>query len=217
MVSPTAENVARIEMKYLDSNGQNMSNVFHAHDPAGWDYTKLTALAGGFVSWWDTELSDLACSAVSLVQVVATDLTSLAGARAILTLTTPSPGTITDPLLPNNVTVAIEQVTAVRGRGVQGRYFMPGLAESQVSGDFIDGTVLSNIIAASDALLTILAALDGSPELVVLHRVVGGVKLLAQTWDAVQRFAATDRTIDSMRTRLPNHKKHKRKVVSPIP
>lgn len=211
--SPTAENVARVEMDYLDDKGQNMSNIFHAHDPAGWDYTKLVALAGGFVSWWDTDLSPIASNKVSLIRVIATDLTSLDGARAILSLTVPSPGGSTDPLLPNNVTIAVEGVTAKRGRGVQSRFFMPGLPESAVSGDFIDGAVLSSIIAAADQLLTILAALDGSPELVVLHRVVGGVKLLAQTWDAIQRFTATDTTIDSMRTRLPGHKKHKRIIV----
>lgn len=206
---PVAPNVARVQMVMQDANGQLIENVMHAYASAGWGAVNMDSLAQIFIDWWTASVAPLVASSLSLIEVIVTDLTSLNNERVTKQVSPAVPGTLASPQLPNNVTWAVKADIGKRGRGRAGRVFVPGLGEAEATLDAINGATATSWVGALNALIPLVAANSNTPELVVLHRIVDGVKLLTQTHDAIRNFVASDLTLDSMKNRLFGHKKHK--------
>jgi hypothetical protein len=187
--------------------------VFNVHRDTDWDLAGLQELAEAFATWRDSDAAPLQSDQLNLNQIIATDLTSLDGRRFVLNLDN-LPGELVSPAMPNNVTIAFKADSGKRGRGVNGRTFVVGLTEDQCAGDTCVSATAVDWITALNNLIGVVAALTGSPELVVLHRIVDGVILTEQTWDAIQTYSGADIYLDSQRDRLPGHKKHKRTTPS---
>lgn len=206
-------NIVQVQMIYT-CGGELVENVYHAHKDSAWDLTTLGALAAAFVSWETSEAAPLRSEQVSLVRVVATDLTSLTSGRVDTQLVTTVDGGVVSPVLPNNATWAVKQNIGERGRGRNGRTFWIGLAENQVIGNQIDTTVGDSIQSALNALITDVGAAVAGAALGVMHRPPGDPPTGSATFTPTQNFTYTDQLIDSQRDRLPGHKRHKRRVIT---
>jgi len=211
----TAPNTVAVQMFYT-VGGEIVENVYHAHKDSAWDLTSLGALAAAFVSWETSDAADQRSEQVSLIRVVATDLTDLTSGRVDNKLVAPVDGTIVSPALPGNVTWAVKQNIGERGRGRNGRTFWIGLAETQVIGNIIDTATANSIQTALNALITDIPAAVPGAALGVMHRPPGDPPIGEATFSPTQSFTYTDLFVDSQRDRLPGHKRHK-KPATPTP
>lgn len=201
--------VAQVQLKYL-LGGNNLQNDFMVSGEDDWTVESLTDLIAVFAGWAGTAGADVQSEDIQLIEIIATDLTSLDSPRVASRTDLPIAGTVDSQALPANATWAIIFQTAKRGRGRQGRIFFCGLAENQVDGNQVDGTVAGEILSAYDDLKSLVNAGPNGAELVIGHSVVDGVHLATGTTDPVIAITYTDLVVDSQRDRLPGHKKHKR-------
>lgn len=213
MVYQPARGVAEIRMKYL-LDFETAENVYHVEhgslDP--WPLADLEDLASTFEAWETSDASVVRTASASLIEVVVTDLTSLTTQRVTRAVSPVITGAIGGDSLPNNATIAIKADINNRGRGKSGRVFWVGLAESQVTANHINTAAGDAIVLALNNLRADVLALDPAYHMVVVHRVIDGVRPAEADWSAIASFSLTDQTIDSQKNRLPNHKRHKRAV-----
>lgn len=211
MVYQPVRGVAEIRMRYL-LDFENAENVFHVEhgslDP--WPLADLEDLASTFEAWESTDGSTARSVSAHLIEVVVTDLTSLTTQKVTRAVSPDIPGAIGGDSLPNNATLAVKADINNRGRGKSGRVFWVGLAESQVTANTINTAARDAIVLALNNLRADVLALDPAYHMVVVHRVVDGVRPAEADWSAIASFSVTDNTIDSQKNRLPNHKRHKR-------
>lgn len=211
MVNQPALGIVEVREQFL-YDGERCENVYHVKhgtvDP--WDLVDMEDLASVFADWEDATASLLRPTDVQAVNIVVSDLTSLNAQRMTRPLVPAINGAVTDDSLPNSATVAVKFDTHDRGRGRNGRQFWIGLAENQVSANTILPATRDAIIAALEALSAAITALDASYHLVVLHRIVNGIRPPQADWSQVFSFAMADLTVDSQKNRLPNHKRRKR-------
>lgn len=215
MAGQPVPGVAEIRMTYVQEN-QNVENVYHvARDSGTWSKAELTTLADGFIGWESATAKALRASTVQLIEVVATDLTSLGGYRIVEPVTPPVQGTHDGEPLPSNVTVAVHADIGIRGHGVSGRVFWIGLTATMCSGDSIDPVPATAVESALVDLITMVAGLDASWHLSTVHRQIGGVRPPTGTYTHIRDFNFSDFTLDSQKLRLPGHKKHRKKRPTP--
>jgi hypothetical protein len=110
------------------------------------------------------------------------------------------------------VTCAIKHNTGVRGRGRQGRSFWIGMTETMYTANTIETVTVTAITAAMLALMNDVISLDPDYKLVVTHRQVDGVPLTVGTTSEILSFDIADAILDSQRTRLPGHKRNRRRT-----
>lgn len=210
MAGQLVPGVAEVRMQY-SSDTEKCENVFHVeHGASSWSEADLEALATVFLTWEDTVAKLARNNSTSLVQIVATDLTSLAGFRFILAPDIPIVGTLGGDSSPNNVTIAIHADIGTRGRGKSGRAFWIGIAENQTDKDRIS-TAAGGIV--EDAMNNLRFHVEGHDPawfMCVPHRVVGGVRPPTVSYTNIRGWNLVDFTLDSMKLRLPGHKKHKK-------
>lgn len=207
-----APKVARFEMKYQIA-GALLENVFHARSTAGsWDSTTLDAVEAAFVAWFSATGNQWVSDQMSLYEIIATDLTSLAGIRRVYPISPPLDGNISSPPLPTNATFAVKANIGTRGRGQNGRTYWPSLSVDQVTVDQLNKTNADQIVAALNTLRTSIAAVTGCDGLCIPHFMVAGVRPPSVGNSLVTSYSYSDLYVDSQRDRLPLHKKHKRKV-----
>lgn len=205
--------VCRFELKYrtLDTT---MENVFYARtSDAIWSETSIDDVSEAIQTWETDHAQPIRASGYGLYEIVATDLTSLFGIRKAYSFV-PIVGALADPM-PANVCIAVKADIGRRGRGTAGRTFWLGLAQSQMESVDSIGTISGGlIVSALNALKDAVAGITPIEGLCVPHFVVGGVRPPSVQADIVVQYILSDFTTDSMRDRLPNHKKHKRPPVA---
>lgn len=211
MVYQPVRGVAEVRMRYLldTENAENIYHVDHGSlDP--WPLADLEDLASTFENWEDTTAQPVRTSAASLIEIIVTDLTSLTTQRVTRAVSPALVGAVGGDSLPNNATIAIKADINNRGRGKSGRVFWVGLSESQVTANHINTAAGDGLVAALTGLRAAVLALDAAYHMVIVHRVINGVRPAEADWSAIASFSLTDTTIDSQKNRLPNHRRHKR-------
>lgn len=210
MTAQTVPGVAEVRMQYV-SDSQSCENVYHVeHGLTGWSLTDLETLAGLFETWEDTVAKTHRTNGTSLINIITTDLTSLAGFRIVTPPVAPIVGTGGTHPQPNNVTLAVHADIGTRGRGKSGRVFFIGLDETFITGDTVSNAEGDAIVNDLDALLANIVGHDPTWHMCVPHRVVAGVKPPVVGYTDVRDWGLSDFTVDSQKLRLPNHKKHKK-------
>lgn len=197
--------------------GQNVNNVFHVQKGTSiWNETDMDTIAGIFQTYFVDHASSNMSSALTLVGKTLVDLTSLNGIRKVYGEDTPPAGNLTGDALPANVTFAIKLNAQNRGRGVNGRIFWPGLAEAQVAGNQLNSADADAIKGHIDWLIgQIISAGPAGAVLCVLSKWENGVWRASGIGREVTSATYSDLTIDTQKLRLPNHRKAKKKVVTP--
>lgn len=202
-----APNVVEIVLNFQGEN-QDMVNVFHAHYAVRPTFADLQTLGDEIIDWQATYLAPRRSNQVYFNSVRLTDLTDQNTAPVIRQPANAVPGGFAGDWLPFNSTWCVKWLSAGRGRGKQGRTFHVGLAEGQVNGNYVRNDEAAAILNAYNQLR--LMVTDGADrQLVILHRTSGGSTLPEATFTPVVGVGASDNTIDSQRTRLPNHKRRR--------
>lgn len=205
----------QVDMKYV-RDAQEVRNVFHIFKETAdhWDVPMINAVLDYFEDTFWPAVKTLLPADISLMEFVGTDLTDLDGYRVVRPISPAQPGTGADPGCPNNISLAVRLGAQNRGRGVNGRFFIPALMESQVTGNRVEAGTVAAWCAALGAIITGIQALDGSPDWVVLSRYLNGAKRVAGFVRPILNVACSDLYVDSQKLRLPFHKKHKKETPS---
>lgn len=204
--------VAEIRMMYT-LEGERCENVLHVlNNAGGWTIPTLLDLGATFVDWESATGKAQRSSGTFLDQVTVTDLTSLGSSRVTVPVVPAIAGTHDGSPAPNNVTCAIKHNTGVRGRGRQGRSFWIGMTETMYTANTIETASVTAIAAAMLALMNDVISLDPDYKMVVTHRQVDGVPLLVGNTSEILSFDIADAILDSQRTRLPGHKRNRRRA-----
>lgn len=195
------ENCLQVEMVFIQ-DGQYVENVYHVQRGDVWDAATAATVLAAFKSWWDTNLKAKVHAAVSLFEIVGTDLTSSSSGRYLYTTGLPEAGTNTGTPLPNNVTVAVKWATLHRGRSFQGRTYHIGLPEQDVSGNRLTSGAQAGYITAYNTLPSTVHTADASSNLVVLSRFTNHAPRSAGVTTPIAS-ANINQVVDSQRRRLP--------------
>jgi hypothetical protein len=209
--------VVEVREQFLYS-GERVENVYHvAHssiDP--WNLVDMEDLASAFADWEDATASTHRPTSVQAVNIVVSDLTSLNALRLNRPLTPVINGALLQDSLPNNATIAVKLDTHDRGRGRNGRIFWIGLGEGQVAENELLPAARDDILSSMEALRTAIQTLNAAYHLVVVHRVIHGVRPAQADYSQVYSFSMADLVIDSQKNRLPFHRRHKKRT-TPTP
>lgn len=182
-------------------NGQSCVNTFYARKADGYDQTELEALATAVDNWVDTTFKLVMPTSWIYTGTTARGLTSSIdliaenndGAGA---------GENGPSTAPNNKALAVKRRTANTGRGARGRvYLAPPADLNMEDNNTVDETFVTSVETVLNGFRSAIATVDWTE--VILHRVAAGVPLEAALALTVIEYVVVDRTIDSMRRRLP--------------
>lgn len=216
MAHQDCPNIAQVTIE-MEADGQRIFNDYFFERPAGWSAGDMQALANDFRSEWQSNMLGFYAATVSMIRVVAVDLTSLTTERAVDSFSPGENGSSASAATPNNVCWALTKSTGTRGRGQQGRIFVGPLIETAVTANQISETYANEYLAALQIVLDgAILGLTGAYHCVLsryhgvdvnhkpIPRAVGiGLRVLALTY--------TNLDTDSQRDRLPGHKRHKKR------
>lgn len=194
-----AERVIRVEPIYT-YDGQVVQNVLYYQTDPTPDAIELTAFAAQWVTQWQAGIRASQPTNVSLNTLKVTSLDSESAPGIEYTTGLPLAGTATGTGLPNNVTVAVRYLTALRGRSYRGRSFHIGIRATDVTLNQITTTFQTNLRAAYILMLNV--ATTQSYFQGVLSRYAAGV-LRAEGQFTDITAVQVERVIDSQRRRLP--------------
>lgn len=203
----------KVELRHL-IDGQNVWNTFYAQCPSEPDATEIEEMLLAAQTYWHANWASEFGAGVTLQEIVGTSLTSLDGARVVLSVSPPDVGTNIADVLPLNATIAIKRSVGHRGKGRSGRVYWPQLREDQVSGDRVNGTELDGIVNKCEGMG---AAIAGAGPDITLDCVAHQSGSHAGTSEPIITYSASDDYIDSQRDRLPRHKRHKKPRTPSVP
>lgn len=195
-------NTAEATMVYSGPDNNRMVNVYHFRRPLeGWDPDSLGALGEALLTWERDvarahRSNQIRCLGVECRDLSMQDsfLVSVAAIPAIV-------GAIVQGVLPANVTLAVSFRTPFAGRSFRGRAYWIGLAEGDVSGDFVSQGRGNGIAGAYTVLMNDVAPSVGA-ELVVVSRYANGAPRAAGVATTVTSVGLTDFRVDTQRRRL---------------
>jgi hypothetical protein len=140
------------------SNGEKCENVYHVLQDVPWTEPEMSALAGRFITWWDTEWRAHVPPSVSLINVVIKNLEGITAPGIELSTGLPHAGTDgARDQTPNNVTLAISWHTALRGRSYRGRTYHIGMESIQCLTGIVSPADIALFVARYTALITDIA------------------------------------------------------------
>ncbi len=132
-----APNIVRVVVNWL-LDEQILANVFHVDANATVTDVLIDAIMDVFQDWLGDFIVTALSEDISATGLEGKDLTAETGLLIERQFTTPFPGEVATPALPNNVALCITLFTDLAGRSYRGRSYMPGLGESQVVLSSID-------------------------------------------------------------------------------
>lgn len=200
MAFQSAPDCAEILLRAV-RGGQNCFNTFYVKFGTPYDQADLDALSSAFDAWVGASWLPLQAGNYEYVGTTVRGLTS---SIDLISEDNTSAGAGGAGLgeFSNNASLAVKRRSAYTGRGARGRIFLP---PPPASARFDDNTVTTTFAAAIEAALNALEPVFtplGAFE-VILHRVAAGVPLPLAVAYGVVEYVVVDRTIDSMRRRLP--------------
>lgn len=178
-------------------------NVFGVRKRAGGTLSiaDLQIIAGAMVGWEDTVAQPGRSNGVRMTEIYVRALDEQNAPVWIQSINPPLVGGQASPALPFNVTLAVKFTTGFAGRSFRGRHYWIGLAEGQVTGDFVISTAADNIRGFLDTLRT--QDLDAiGYDLVILSRQHNGVPRVTGVATTVTGVSLTDYRVDTQRRRL---------------
>lgn len=205
-------NVVKVQINWKNEFSDFM-NTFYVHAVNAITEALLDALWASVETWLNTYWQPIATDRVGVISATLTDLTSLNGRRKVYTPANPIRGGLNEEPMPANVTVAVKASVGHRGRGKNGRMFWVGLTETQVAGDTLRGGFDATLLTAMQGLKTVVEGTAGFDHIVIPHFVVGGIRPPIVQTENLEAYQLTDSFTDSQRDRLPNHRKHKRRII----
>lgn len=192
-------NVAAFQLVF-NQDGQIIENTFNLKHEAGWDVTTLVAACDALKAWWNTSARPQVATNVSLTKIIATDLASESAPGIDYTAGLPIVGDGGESGLPNNVTVVVKWLTALRGRSYRGRTYHIGLRPGLITASHLTGAASTQLTTVYTAYLVGLPTDDFIP--VVCSRRQDNAWLTTGISTEIVGFSINS-TLDSQRRRLP--------------
>ena len=189
----------RVEPVYR-YDSQVVENVLHYKYEVPVNEDELAEFAEEWYQLWNSNVRAWQPTNVILDKIKVTDLSSEFAPGIEYAAGMPTAGLLTGVGLPNNVTVAVRYVTALRGRSYRGRSFHIGVRNTDTTLNQITTTFQSGLDAAYTAMLNV-----STTQLyvqTVVSRYQGGALRLEGVSTPITAVTV-DRTIDSQRRRLP--------------
>lgn len=195
--------VAEVVVNYT-LDGEPMVNVFHFRQtpPAPWSAANLVSLATGVRQAVNTHIMPQLSSAAAVTVVSARDLDSEGGAQGVAPVSTPFAGSKVGDCLPNNVALCITLRTARVGRSYRGRFYLPGIAESDSVGSRLTAPAQTAFDTAIVSFLAAMQALTPGDWAVLSRRNQGALRPVGLA-EPVTAAVRRDAVLDSQRRRLP--------------
>ena len=135
----------------------------------------LNALSQAARQWWTVgQGKGVAGVNISLLRVVATDISVEGGQQSVDAVGLPLAGTVASDNLPANCAIVTTMRTSRIGRSYRGRLYWPFVTESNVTGNTIIAGHVTGMLAATSDLVTRLDAAGGT--VAVLSRRNGGAE-----------------------------------------
>lgn len=194
--------VAQLEL-IMSWDTQRIENVLHYTKAGGYQLDDLGILAEALITAWGLGPRGSMSSAVTLLEVRATDLSAQNGPAVTITTGLPLAGLITStPSLPNNVAIVMTKRTPLRGRSFRGRLYHPGLVEGEVVNNQVVSGRVTGLLNSYNSLIEITDIESDVNQMVVVSRYANNAPRVTGVATPVFNFT-TDGMIDSMRRRLP--------------
>lgn len=187
-------------------------NDIHFWRPDG-DITTLTVqfLASGLFTAWSTNLVPLMSDDVTFLSVRCFDLTLPDGPFGETSSAGIEGGS--GNAEPNNVCISVKKSTGARGRSQRGRIFWGGIPTTGVSENNLTPDYAANLLAAlnNNFAGTGVPVENWTPVVVSTQHL--GAPRPTGVFLEIQEWVLVDTVVDSYRTRLPGHRRRKKKVV----
>lgn len=197
---PVAKTVEAEIRMLLD--GQKVENTLYFRYLTVPTPANLDALGAALLDWWETSYATLVTPETTVREIYLTSLDTETSPAATVVPAAPLAGTIESSILPNNASFCVSFRTASRGRSFRGRNYIAGLAASGVVNNTLEEAYVTNIVNAYTALLTVAFGLSNIWS--VVSRFSGNAPRVAGVTTNITTVVAVDRTVDSMRRRLPS-------------
>ena len=189
----------RVAMEF-DLDGEPVFNIYHITTSDPITTVKLTSIAQLFIDWWSSDLKARISDEMSLISVTAHNYNEANGEKIYLPVSPAVPGGSASPSLPNNCALVVSHKTALTGRSYQGRTYLAGISESQVTRSYIDSAAAGLMVGVFLALDTDLTTANSA--LVVASFVSNQAPRAVGVATPVDSFGVSLR-MDSQRRRLP--------------
>lgn len=189
----------RIAVEY-NWNGKVVVNIYHVTTTDPITTIKLETIANVFKDVFTASLMSFISEQISLSSVSALNLDVPNGERVIVPVVPTVPGSYTGDSVSNNVASVVSLKTALTGRSFQGRSYMSGIPEAEVSQNDLGTTIIVGIGNAFVALTGGLTAVDAI--LSVASFRAAGVPRGEGVATPVDSFFINKR-VDTQRRRLP--------------
>jgi hypothetical protein len=194
-----ASQILRTTVEYL-LDGQILANVFHIDANEAIDAVVTNAILDVVEAWVETQMMAVSSSDLEATGLVGRDLTTISGGLVERPFSTPVPGAIGSPSLPNNVAVCVTLFTDLAGRSYRGRSYMPGIPESYVTLSGISSMLAGDYAGVFIDLVDTLST--AGYELVVTSFQTGLAPRVAAVSTPITSVGVNT-TVDSQRRRLP--------------
>lgn len=125
MASVPVADVAEIELRYL-WDGQQVEQTLYALFDGAIGVEDLNSLNSAVHNWWSNSLATGLSAAITLGEIVSTDLTTSTGVQSTLVISPAEAGHVNSEAVPNNVAIVVSLLTSHRGRSFRGRSYVPG-------------------------------------------------------------------------------------------
>src|SRR5437867_4645829 len=199
-------NTALVEVRVI-VNGQKCESTLWMEHATAIDATALGAIGIAVRDWYIAGPMTIQTSALQLIEVVSTDMTTATGLQDVSVPSSPTFGGSTANAVPNNVTMSISFRTGTRGRSFRGRNYVLGMTEDQIAGNQVVAGLSALWVGHYEDLIGVAA--DAGWTWVVASRFSGvdpttGEPIPRSTGitTPVTTVLAVDDNIDSARRRL---------------
>jgi len=177
-------------------------NVIGFKKPAGGiTSADMNTLKNLYTAWEEAEGNAERSDNIRLTNVYIRDLTTQNGNVLDFPVNPPINGSIAGAILPMHTTIAVKLTTGLAGRAYRGRIYHIGLAEGDVTGDFITNA-RGNAIRDAYAALRSQVIANGTWQMVVISRQLNSVPRVVGVGTPVTQLVLTDYRVDTQRRRL---------------
>jgi hypothetical protein len=196
-----APQIVMVEIR-ASLDGQNIENRLMV-DALGPVSSLVLADITNIVSVWaQATYFDHLPAAVSLREIVGTDLTIQNGEQHTIVPAGAVNGALVGDPMPNEVTFSVQFKSAARGRSARGRAFVLGLLKSEVVGNFITEPRADSFVSDFGILGSALGT-EGYSWVVVSYRTNKAPRVGGPVYFPISAVSYADRLVDSMKRRKP--------------
>lgn len=186
-----------IEMRL---HGTQVVNTLHSRFATPADVAGLTAVNAELQSWWQAAVAPFLSVDLLLTGITSTDISSLNG-PSVQTPVAEISGQRLFPALPGNVALCVTFRSANRGRSARGRNYVPGLCETDVTGNTVTAAVGLGLASAYSQLPDLFGVGLGGAWVVASRYANGQPRAAGVTFEIIS-VDVRDLRVDSQRRRL---------------